>query len=229
MKKKIIAALLTSTLLISSCSTTATESIVSEETTTTTTIETTIETTTETTTEETTEATTTVTFPEDGLQMTIEEVAQTIVDAMGNEYYIYSSDVEKEYWERVVNYNRSLGIVNFMTCGINYMSPEDEFVYEDYNSVAVIFNIFEFDMQLEEYASLCETYEFYQIFDDKNEPYPVSALAINKQYVITVYAQYAKLDKNGVYKSTSDVPQETQPPFTIGNTQAGYEAFLALE
>ena len=211
MKNKTIAIALVTTILLTACnSTTATESSVpSTEATTTTTVETTE------TTETTTEATTETTYDENMLHMNIEEVAQSLVDVMGKGYVIPYGD--SEYWDMEIE---SIdGVVNYMTCG--YFDYLDEEI-DGYNYMYILFEIYEFDMQSEEYKQLCETGEFEK--HSNTNSYNIKPLAINKQYALCVYAALGKDASIG-----TGFPTEQEPPYTIGNAQAGYEAFVNLE
>ncbi len=231
LKQKALITVLASAMFMTACSTTATEA---PETTaaptesTTTPTEATTEATT-TTTQETTEATTVPTYTDDMLPMTINEVADSVLKAMGTDYVIFDEfnpDNEnyidpKSYYEK----NQSVGIVNLIGLGrVLYHETVDE--DEEFNTIFVYVYIAEFDMDSEEYLNLADNGEFVFYFGRDNL-YEVSksVTAINKQYVMSIYAVLG----NDYTVDYSNCVEEEEPPFTIGKAQEAYEAFVALE
>ena len=215
MKKKVIAAVLLSAMLMSACNTaTATESTAPEtEAVTTTTVE---ETTTETTTEATSEVTTA--SEEEMLDMTIEEVVQAILDATGEEYFIFVDDADS--WRTTINLSE--GIENYMTCGYIGRLEDDEMV-DGYNTIYITFEVFEFDTESEQYKSVCETGKF--VISRGEDPIVKKHAVVNKQYALIAFGALCNDDEYALGKD----PAELYPPYTIGKTQQGYDAFVNLK
>ena len=62
--------------------------------------------------------------------------------------------------------------------------------------------------------------------DGTKNGFDIEVTAINKQYVLVTFAALG----NDLSISAEDMDAgEKKPPFTIGNTQAGYDAFIALK
>lgn len=201
MKNKVIAAVLLATMLITACNTTTiTESMTSAMVVTTTAEETTAEATTTTT--ETTETTPEITFTDDMLPMTIDEVVETVLSAMGDDYRRLNIDFNEN--------NKSIGIIN------------DAVIVGYTNDFGVEVCICEFDMQSEEYNTLPENSEFEYYFSD-NTLGKLAIAAINKQYVMYVCAMPAE---DGVIGAAAE--WDSEPPYSLGKAQEGYDAFVAL-
>ena len=208
MKKKILAASLTAVLLMTACSQTNSTSVSMTEQTTTTT-----ESTVTTTVETTTETTPGVTYSDDMLPMTIKEVADSITTAMGDDYYVMD---DKDFWKKVID--GTDGVVDYMTCGRTSELSEK---IKGHNYLYIVFEIYEFDMQSDAYKNILKT----NTFKDKSG-FDIEVTAINKQYVLVTFAALG----NDLSISAEDMDAgEKKPPFTIGNTQAGYDAFIALK
>ena len=209
MKNKAIVAVLLATMLMTACNTEpVTESAAPTTSATTTTEETTVEITTETTTEVTTETTETiieVAYTDEMLHMSIDEVADAVLTAMGSGYerlpakYAYNEN------------NKSIGIVNVAVIS----GYTDDYGVEIY--------ICEYDMESEEYIALLDnsSFDFYFVGCDVMGELALSA--INKQYVIYVCTMPAE---DGVITGTDG--WVTEPPYSIGKAQEGYDAFVAL-
>jgi len=229
MKKKLISFLVMSTFLVSGCNNAySTTSVTASEATTTAaaaTESTTAETTTKSTTESTTEATTQATFPENGLQMTIQDVAQALIKASDGDYQLYidyslsSEDLDAPV---LAAENRKVGIVNRIYLGQHELR-------KDY-SVASYVEIFisEFDMNSEQYKALKVNKSFkyfngyYGYNDDGVKEWTMNdnsniVTAINKQYVISIYTQ----NKKGVSRE--------KPPYKFGKADKVFKAFKALK
>ena len=118
---------------------------------------------------------------------------------------------------------RSIGILNHRTVAYYYENLKH---YE--KSVTVVAELYEFDMDSKQYKALSENKEFtaYQVYGapkkkkkttwyyDKTE---AVASAINKQYVLYIYA----------YTGNVDVEEE-KAPFTISQAKKIYDAFKEL-
>ena len=210
MNKKAIAAVLSAAMLMTACnSTKATESSATE--TEAATVATTLATTTEIT-EETTEET----EPEK-LDMTIDEVVQAILDAAGEEYFIFVDDADA--WKTTVKHTE--GLVNYMNCGYIGRLEGDDMI-DGYNTIYITFEVFEFDTESDNYRNVCETGEF--VISRGDAPFMKKHAIVNRQYVLVASGALCNDDE---YRYGKD-PMETEPPFTIGKTQQGYEAFIAL-
>lgn len=229
MKKRLFSALVITTLLFSGCSNATTTSSVASTEATTTVVATeesiTAETTTEATTESTTETTTQVTFPENGLQMTIQEVAQTLIDASDGDYELYidySKSNEDLDAPALAAENRKVGIVNRIYFGKHEWKKDGSVV----SYVEIFVN--EFDMNSEQYKAL-KVNKFFKYFngcyeynDDGTKQWNKSenefkVTAINKQYVISIYTENNK----GVSRDTA--------PYKFGKADKVLKAFKALK
>lgn len=209
MKRKAFAAVLLAAMLLTACSTSNTTESTAPETeapTTTTTAATTVETTEETTTETEFER----------LDMTIDEVIQAILDATGEEYFIYVDDADS--WKTTISHSE--GIVDYMTCGYIGRLEGDDMV-DGYNTIYITFEVYEFDTDSEQYKDVCETGEF--IISRGEEPFVKKHAVVNKQFILVAGGALCNDD---VYRSGD--PIEVEPPYTIGKTQEGYDAFVAL-
>ena len=205
LRQKILVTLIVSALLLSACSTpVVTEAPETTAATTEATAEATTEATT-TATEETTEATTVPTYTDDMLPMTIYEVADKIAKIKG---YERVSDKLVVFNEN----NRSIGIINAVLVGGSFGS-----------SISSIY-LCEFDMSSEEYKALSEDGEFNYYFENGGSMGQLTVAAINKQYVVYIDAIPYENDRTAGIEDW-----ETDPPYTLGNAQEAYEAFIALE
>lgn len=214
MKRKAIAAVLLSALLLSACTKTPETSatITTEATTTTTTVE---ETTTETTTEATTEETTAELAL---LDMTTEEVIQAILDATGEEYFIFVDDADS--WQTTINSTE--GVIDYMTCGYIGRLEGDDMI-DGYNTIYITFEVYEFDVNSEQYKTVCETGEF--IISRGEDPFVKKHCVVNGQFVLIAGGALCNDDQ---FHFNVD-PIEYDPPYTIGKTQEGYDAFISLK
>lgn len=180
---------------------------------------------TETTAETTAESTTETTTRE--LKMSIDELVKAVISASdcGFKLWPETDPTNKEYNEAVIEKEmKAAGILNHRVIAY-YL--EDLKHYE--NSISVVVDIFEFDMDSKEYKELSENKEFKKFtvlgnpkkngeiewYYDADE---AVATAINKQYVMYIYA----------IKGNVDVEEE-KAPFTISEAQKAYEAFKNLK
>ena len=217
MKRKVIAAALLATVFMSACNSSAPKS-----TTPTTTVEETTTTVEETTTEATTEATEETTEETSAepvmLDMTTADVIQVILDAAGEEYFIFVDD--EDSWKTTISH--SGGIVDYMTCGyIAHLEGDD--MVDGYNTIYITFEVYEFDVNSEQYKNVCETGEF--IISRGEDPFVKKHAVVNGQFVLVAGGA---LCNDYEFHPNSD-PIEYEPPYTIGKTQEGYDAFLALK
>ena len=230
MKKELTAALLAaSMLLMTGCvSTKPISSVtVSTEETTEPTTEATTTTTTEatTTTAEATTTTTAETTPEaesKKLQMTIDEVVKAIIKESNCGFTLdpLSNPKSKEFFEKpMLKKQKKIGILNHRTVSYFY---EDMKHYD--NSITVIVDIYEFDMESKQYKAIKENKGFkaYQVLGygkkaavDKID---CIASAVNKQYVVYIQGSTGNNDN-----------QEEKAPFKISQASKAYYAFKNLK
>lgn len=158
--------------------------------------------------------------PVEKLNMSINEVEQAILAKLGNDYYDFTNE-HGWYAERVES-NKARGMLNYVSFGIYKMTNEKQF--DGYQSIYVCFDVYEYDMNSEEYKNICKTNTVrIKGEGDWYDTYEVAA--INKQYVLVVQAMYG----SGYGFDNESDPSENLAPFTIGKAQAGYEAFIALK
>ena len=231
MKKELTAALLAaSMLLMTGCVSTKPISSVTvpAETTTETTVVTTTETTTEATTTTTTEATTTTTAettPEtesEKLQMTIDEVVKAIIKESNCGFKLdqLSNPKSKEFFEKpMLKKQKKIGILNHRTVSYFY---EDMKHYD--NSITVIVDIYEFDMESKQYKAIKENKGFkaYQVlgYGKKAAADKIDCIAsaVNKQFVVYIQGSTGNNDN-----------QEEKAPFKISQASKAYYAFKNLK
>jgi hypothetical protein len=153
------------------------------------------------------------------------KVAQTILNALGDGYYLFSdTDPNSENYKgsKYAEANKSVGIKDVISVG-QFIQYDDL----DLMQVYVALTIYEFDTDSKEYKALAngKDFSYYGIgYDDDGnevlEKYTGKVLAINGPYVLTAYA----------YTSSSmNSEQQRKAPFTIGKAQEGYKAFLAMK
>lgn len=232
MKKELTAALLAaSMLLMTGCVSTkpiSSVTISTEDTTVETTTETTTEATTTTTTEATTittEATTTTaetTTESKRLQMTIDEVVKAIIKESNCGFTLdpLSNPKSKEYFEKpMLKKQKKIGILNHRTVSYFY---EDMKHYD--NSITVIVDIYEFDMESKQYKAIKENKGFkaYQVlgYGKKAAADKIDCIAsaVNKQFVVYIQGSTGNNDN-----------QEEKAPFKISQASKAYYAFKNLK
>jgi hypothetical protein len=228
MKKELTAALLAaSMLLMTGCVSSkpiSSVTISTEETT----VETTTETTTEATTTTTTEATTTTTAettPEqesEKLNMTIDEVVKAIIKESNCGFKLdpLSNPKSKEFFEKpMLKKQKKIGILNHRTVSYFY---EDMKHYD--NSITVIVDIYEFDMESKQYKAIKENKGFkaYQVlgYGKKAAADKIDCIAsaVNKQYVVYIQGSTGNNDN-----------KEEKAPFKNSQASKDYYAFKNLK
>ena len=233
MKKELTAALLAaSMLLMTGCVSSKPISSVTipAETTTEATAETTAETTTEATTT-TTEATTTTTeatttaettTESKKLHMTIDEVVNAIIKESNCGFKLdqLSNPKSKEFFEKpMLKKQKKIGILNHRTVSYFY---EDMKHYD--NSITVIVDIYEFDMESKQYKAIKENKGFkaYQVlgYGKKAAADKIDCIAsaVNKQFVVYIQGSTGNNDN-----------QEEKAPFKISQASKAYYAFKNLK
>lgn len=219
MKRKAIAAILLSAVLLSACSSkpdaTTPTTLAETETPATTVAETTV------LTAETTEAselTEEVAAAPVRLDKTVDDVIQVILDATGDEYFVFTDDADM--WQATIK--NSEGIVDYKTCG--YISRlEGDDMIDGYNTIYIVFEVYELDMDSEQYKHVCEEGEL--IISRGEDSFTKKHAFVNGQFVLIACGALCNDDE---FHYGTD-PQELEPPYTIGKVQEGYNAFIALK
>lgn len=219
MKRKAIAAILLSAVLLSACSSkpdaTTPTTLAETETPATTVAETTV------LTAETTEAaevTEEVAAAPVRLDKTVDDVIQVILDATGDEYFVYTDDADM--WQATIK--NSEGIVDYKTCG--YISRlEGDDMIDGYNTIYIVFEVYELDMDSDQYKHVCENGEL--IISRGEDSFTKKHAFVNGQFVLIACGALCNDDE---FHYGTD-PQELEPPYTIGKVQEGYDAFIALK
>ena len=219
MKRKAIAAILLSAVLLSACSSkpdaTTPTTLAETETPATTVAETTVLVT-ETT--EAAEVTEEVAAAPVRLDKTVDDVIQVILDATGDEYFVYTDDADM--WQATIK--NSEGIVDYKTCG--YISRlEGDDMIDGYNTIYIVFEVYELDMDSEQYKHVCENGEL--IISRGEDSFTKKHAFVNGQFVLIACGALCNDDE---FHYGTD-PQELEPPYTIGKVQEGYDAFIALK
>ena len=219
MKRKAIAAILLSAVLLSACSSkpdaTTPTTLAETETPATTAAETTVlaaETT------EAAEVTEEVAAAPVRLDKTVDDVIQVILDATGDEYFVYTDDADM--WQATIK--NSEGVVDYKTCG--YISRlEGDDMIDGYNTIYIVFEVYELDMDSEQYKHVCENGEL--IISRGEDSFTKKHAFVNGQFVLIACGALCNDDE---FHYGTD-PQELEPPYTIGKVQEGYDAFIALK
>lgn len=219
MKRKAIAAILLSAVLLSACSSkpdaTTPTTLAETETPATTVAETTVlaaETT------EAAEVTEEVAAAPVRLDKTVDDVIQVILDATGDEYFVFTDDADM--WQATIK--NSEGIVDYKTCG--YISRlEGDDMIDGYNTIYIVFEVYELDMDSEQYKHVCEKGEL--IISRGEDSFTKKHAFVNGQFVLIACGALCNDDE---FHYGTD-PQELEPPYTIGKVQEGYDAFIALK
>ena len=178
--------------------------------------ETSVETTEETTAVVTTAEETTEEFhdPIEPLQLSLNDVTLKILEEMGSKYKI-TDTAKEEYVDR----NKQLGVLDYQVIGTPYFMLDEK--VKGFDSIWLEFYVIEMDLYSELYWSLVAGGEF--SFYDLTGKNTHVVTAINRQYVISVALS---LGNNGGFNLDD---QETMPPFSISEVQAGYHAFNKIK
>ena len=220
MKRKVIAAILLSAVLFSACSSkpdaTTPTTLAETESPATTVAETTV------LAAETTEASEVTeevaAAPAVRLDKTVDDVIQVLLDATGDEYFVYTDDADM--WQATIK--NSEGIVDYKTCG--YISRlEGDDMIDGYNTIYIVFEVYELDMDSEQYKHVCENGEL--IISRGEDSFTKKHAFVNGQFVLIACGALCNDDE---FHYGTD-PQELEPPYTIGKVQEGYDAFIALK
>lgn len=215
MKRKAIAAILLSAVLLSACSKPEPTDIATPtetEAPATTVAETTV------LAAETTEVTEEVAAAPVRLDKTVDDVIQVILDATGDEYFVFADDADM--WQATIK--NSEGIVDYKTCG--YISRlEGDDMIDGYNTIYIVFEVYELNMDSEQYKHVCENGEL--TISRGEDSFTKKHAFVNGQFVLIACGA---LCNNDEFHYGTD-PQELEPPYTIGKVQEGYDAFIALK
>lgn len=215
MKRKAIAAILLSAVLLSACSKPEPTDIATPtetEAPATTVAETTV------LAAETTEVTEEVAAAPVRLDKTVDDVIQVILDATGDEYFVYTDDADM--WQATIK--NSEGIVDYKTCG--YISRlEGDDMIDGYNTIYIVFEVYELDMDSEQYKHVCENGEL--TISRGEDSFTKKHAFVNGQFVLIACGALCNDDE---FHYGTD-PQELEPPYTIGKVQEGYDAFISLK
>ena len=219
MKRKAIAAILLSAVLLSACSSkpdaTTPTTLAETETPATTVAETTVL---AAGTTEAAEVTEEVAAAPVRLDKTVDDVIQVILDATGDEYFVFADDADM--WQATIK--NSEGIVDYKTCG--YISRlEGDDMIDGYNTIYIVFEVYELDMDSEQYKHVCEEGEL--IISRGEDSFTKKHAFVNGQFVLIACGALCNDDE---FHYGTD-PQELEPPYTIGKVQEGYDAFIALK
>lgn len=215
MKRKAIAAILLSAVLLSACSKPEPADIATPtetEAPATTVAETTV------LAAETTEVTEEVAAAPVRLDKTVDDVIQVILNATGDEYFVFADDADM--WQATIK--NSEGIVDYKTCG--YISRlEGDDMIDGYNTIYIVFEVYELDMDSEQYKHVCENGEL--TISRGEDSFTKKHAFVNGQFVLIACGALCNDDE---FHYGTD-PQELEPPYTIGKVQEGYDAFIALK
>lgn len=215
MKRKAIAAILLSAVLLSACSKPEPTDIATPtetEAPATTVAETTV------LAAETTEVTEEVAAAPVRLDKTVDDVIQVILNATGDEYFVFADDADM--WQATIK--NSEGIVDYKTCGyISRLEGDDKI--NGYNTIYIVFEVYELDMDSEQYKHVCENGEL--TISRGEDSFTKKHAFVNGQFVLIACGALCNDDE---FHYGTD-PQELEPPYTIGKVQEGYDAFIALK
>ena len=152
------------------------------------------------------------------LDKTVDDVIQVILNATGDEYFVFADDADM--WQATIK--NSEGIVDYKTCG--YISRlEGNDMIDGYNTIYIVFEVYELDMDSEQYKHVCENGEL--TISRGEDSFTKKHAFVNGQFVLIACGA---LCNNDEFHYGTD-PQELEPPYTIGKVEEGYDAFIALK
>lgn len=152
------------------------------------------------------------------LDKTVDDVIQVILNATGDEYFVFADDADM--WQATIK--NSEGIVDYKTCGyISRLEGDDKI--DGYNTIYIVFEVYELDMDSEQYKQVCENGEL--TISRGEDSFTKKHAFVNGQFVLIACGA---LCNNDEFHYGTD-PQELEPPYTIGKVQEGYDAFIALK
>lgn len=152
------------------------------------------------------------------LDKTVDDVIQVILNATGDEYFVFADDADM--WQATIK--NSEGIVDYKTCGyISRLEGDDKI--DGYNTIYIVFEVYELDMDSEQYKHVCENGEL--TISRGEDSFTKKHAFVNGQFVLIACGALCNDDE---FHYGTD-PQELEPPYTIGKVQEGYDAFIALK
>lgn len=152
------------------------------------------------------------------IDKSVDDVINTILDATGDEYFVFDDDADM--WQATISHSE--GIVDYKTCGyISHLEGED--MVKGYNTIYIVFEVYELDMESEQYKHVCEKGEL--IISRGEDSFTKKHAFVNGQFVLIACGALCNDDE---FHYGTD-PQELEPPYTIGKVQEGYDAFIALK
>ena len=152
------------------------------------------------------------------LDKTVDDVIQVILNATGDEYFVFADDADM--WQATIK--NSEGIVDYKTCGyISRLEGDDKI--DGYNTIYIVFEVYELDMDSEQYKQVCENGEL--TISRGEDSFTKKHAFVNGQFVLIACGALCNDDE---FHYGTD-PQELEPPYTIGKVQEGYDAFIALK
>ena len=100
---------------------------------------------------------------------------------------------------------------------------EGDDMIDGYNTIYIVFEVYELDMDSEQYKHVCENGEL--IISRGEDSFTKKHAFVNGQFVLIACGALCNDDE---FHYGTD-PQELEPPYTIGKVQEGYDAFIALK
>ena len=152
------------------------------------------------------------------LEKTVDDVIQVILNATGNEYFVFADDADM--WQATIK--NSEGIVDYKTCGYISRLVGDDMI-DGYNTIYIVFEVYELDMDSEQYKHVCENGEL--TISRGEDSFTKKHAFVNGQFVLIACGALCNDDE---FHYGTD-PQELEPPYTIGKVQEGYDAFITLK
>ena len=152
------------------------------------------------------------------LDMTLDDVISKILSATGDEYFIYVDDADM--WQATISHSE--GIVDYKTCGYISRLESDDMI-DGYNTIYIVFEVYELDMESEQYKHVCEKGEL--IISRGEDSFTKKHAFVNGQFVLIACGALCNDDE---FHYGTD-PQELEPPYTIGKVQEGYDAFMSMK
>ena len=152
------------------------------------------------------------------IDKSVDDVINAILDATGDEYFVFDDDADM--WQATISHSE--GIVDYKTCGYISRLESDDMI-DGYNTIYIVFEVYELDMESEQYKHVCEKGEL--IISRGEDSFTKKHAFVNGQFVLIACGALCNDDE---FHYGTD-PQELEPPYTIGKVQEGYDAFIALK
>ena len=152
------------------------------------------------------------------IDKSVDDVINTILNATGDEYFVFDDDADM--WQATISHSE--GIVDYKTCGYISRLEGDDMV-DGYNTIYIVFEVYELDMESEQYKHVCEKGEL--IISRGEDSFTKKHAFVNGQFVLIACGALCNDDE---FHYGTD-PQELEPPYTIGKVQEGYDAFMSMK